>query len=277
LFGIENHVFYLIDHDHYRYLSLNSTMNIPFNVEIVQFTWIDDTAKFSYQYNTSTTNVNSLLSPVLNIENNGSVPKQLSNFSILFPCVPTAKVDSFVNCSVLFHFYKPNHNSSSSFINLKFRKQCLKGQYLKINESTLTLFYNADLTNSFFIQKSQLQSLTSKDLMTVLTYSMMVAFIVFMIVFSSAMILVCLYRNTVKRRRKKYSLMQKPESTNNNHHDTDGTPFQHQQLPMTFDPSTNFRGYEDTSVYSSTQYDTQFRSIADETTTQSPTLLNNII
>jgi len=133
--------------------------------------------------------------------------------------------------------------------------------------------------------------------MTVSAYSIMFAFIVFIIVFSSAMILFCLYRNAMKQRRKKYSLIQKPErfinpyqwsvisnvlfvdlfSTNNNHHDTDGTPFQHQQLPMTFDSSTNFRPYEDTLVYSSTQHDTQFRSIADETTTQSPALLNSII
>ncbi|CAF1476965.1 unnamed protein product, partial [Didymodactylos carnosus] len=214
--------------------------------------------KSLYQYNTTSSNLEELLSPVLDITPTGSVPRHLSNFNVYFPCISASSELESINCSITFRFYNITHNySSQSIVNLKFLKQCVKNE--KLNQSILSQFYNTAQIEAYLLTQSH-RSLSSIGVVTILGYSIIIALIVFVLVFSTAMILFCLYRKTT--RKKRHLLKAQNADTT---HDLDSIPFHHQQhpqLPAIFD-TTNCSAYED-SIYSFTQYDSQYKP-SDET------------
>ena len=120
-------------------------------------------SKLHYEYNTSSTNKQILLPPVLNIVERGIVPREISSrksrtnwileirieflaFYIFFPCLLTNRVNS----SVLFRFSNSTRNSQSSFINIKFQKSCRNDV---INQTFLNQFYNFNQINEYLIAK----------------------------------------------------------------------------------------------------------------------------
>ncbi len=115
-----------------------------------------------YEYNTSSSNEQALLRPVLNIVEKGMVPREISSkkkihlnekkifvfiaFSIFFPCLSSNRV----NCSVLFRFYNSTRNERSINLNLKFLKYCRDEM---VNRSLLTQFYNTNQINDYLLIK----------------------------------------------------------------------------------------------------------------------------
>jgi hypothetical protein len=187
--------------------------------------------KLYYEYNTSSSNEQVLLRPVLNIIEKGIVPREISSknkidlnnkklwccfiiaFSIFFPCL----LSNRVNCSVLFRFYNSTTNHTSMFVNLKFLKYCREET---LNTSLLTQFYNTNQMNEYLLMKerkfiklklnlskvrysysARYRDFASTTLATILAYSLVIAVVVFLLVFCTAMILFCLYRMTTKKKK----------------------------------------------------------------------------
>jgi hypothetical protein len=189
--------------------------------------------KLYYEYNTSSSNEHVLLPPVLNIGEKGIVPRDISSknkinlnkkrgffccviiaFSIFFPCLSSNRV----NCSVLFRFYNSTKNSSSINIHIKFLKYCRDEI---IDRSLLTQFYNSNQINDYllikeckffyennknFYLKYSLYSARHRDfssttIATILAYSLIIALVVFLLVFFTAMSLFCIYRITTAKKK----------------------------------------------------------------------------
>ncbi|CAF4515620.1 unnamed protein product [Rotaria sp. Silwood1] len=240
LFEVKQHRLYFINKNQFRQSAFESSLSISPNIHFVEFTWNADRANFNtsklyYEYNTSSSNEQALLRPVLNIIEKGNVPRETSTFSIFFPCLTTNRV----NCSVLFRLYNSTANHTSMFINLKFLKYCRDET---INHSLLAQFYNSNqIIEYLLIKESRHRDLASITITAIFAYSLIIAFVVFLIVFCTAISLFCLYRITIT---KKTILI----------HDNQDHPV----LPMSFDMTT----FEDVSLYSCTQYD--FTKTADE-------------
>ncbi|CAF2619161.1 unnamed protein product [Rotaria sp. Silwood2] len=191
-----------------------------------------------YDYNTSSSNEQALLRPVLNIVENGIVPRKTSTFSIFFPCLTTNRV----NCSVLFRLYNSTTNHTSMIIPLKFMKYCRDET---MNHSLLSQFYNSNQIIDYLLMKeSRHREFASITITTIFAYSLIIAFVVFLIVFCTAISLFCLFRMTTTKKTLSKDLI----------HDTQDYPI----LPASFDMTT----FEDVSLYSCTQYD--FTKTADE-------------
>ncbi|CAF0790298.1 unnamed protein product [Adineta ricciae] len=246
LYDLNDYQLYFINKNHVRQAALQSPISIPADIHFVQFTWNVDklplhhTRRIYYEYNTSSSNEHVLLRPVLNIATRGVVPRDISTFSIFFPCLTTSRV----NCSVLFRFSNSTMNSSSTIVHFTFVKHC-RDQIL--DRSLLTQFYNANELDEYFLLKESLhRNFAPTTLATILAYSLLIALVVFLLVFCTTMGLFCLYRmSTTPNKQKCENLI------DNNNQD-------HPTLPMTFDMTT----FEDVSLYSCTQYD--FMKTADE-------------
>lgn len=134
-------------------------------------------------------------------------------FSVFFPCLSKEQV----NCSVLFRFYNSTKPSQTISIDLKFLKSC---QDEVINRSRLTEFYHSNQLDEYFSLKecksmaqftefSQInflssvhhRSLAPVTLVTILAYSLIIASIVFLLVFCTAMSLFCIYRMTISKKK----------------------------------------------------------------------------
>jgi hypothetical protein len=135
-------------------------------------------------------------------------------FSIFFPCLSSVQV----NCSVRFRFYNSTTKNKSMSIKLKFLKYC-RDEF--INRSLLTQFYNPNQINDYFLIKeckfiksnlffirllysylARFRNFTSTTIATILAYSLMIALVVFLLVFCTAMSLFCLYRMTATKKKK---------------------------------------------------------------------------
>jgi hypothetical protein len=180
---LKEYQLYFIQENQIRYSSLKSSLSVPANVHFVQLTWSEDRfdvdtvsyleyisinilfflkPKLYYEYNTSSSNEQALLRPVLNIIEKGIVPREISSknkinsnekigsyfvitaFRIFFPCLSINRV----NCSVVFRFYNSTTNRTSLFVNLMFLKSCRDEL---IDRSVLTQFYNSNQTNDFLL------------------------------------------------------------------------------------------------------------------------------
>ncbi|CAF0822291.1 unnamed protein product [Adineta steineri] len=243
LYDLNGHQLYFINENQIRQAALESALVISPDIHFLQLTWNQDrsdinTPKLHYEYNTSSSNEQVLLRPVLNIAEQGIVPRKTSAFSIFFPCVSSQRV----NCSILFRFYNATTNHSSMIINLKLLKYC---QDQTINSSVLKQFYSTNQINDYLLMKqSNYRDFASTTLATILAYSLVIAIVVFLLVFCTAMSLFCLYRMTTTKHKKSENLIDDNQD--------------HPALPMTFDMTT----FEDVSLYSCTQYD--FMKTADE-------------
>ncbi|CAF0754080.1 unnamed protein product [Rotaria sordida] len=244
LFELKEHRLYFINENRIRQSAFESSLSVSANIHFVEFTWNEDRfdidkSKLYYEYNTSSSDEQSLLRPVLNIIEKGIVPKEISTFSILFPCLTTNRI----NCSVLFRLYNSTTNHTTMIINLKFLKYCRIET--TINQSVLSQFYNSNqIMDYLLIKESRHRDFTSITITTIFTYSLIIAFVVFLIVFCTAISLFCLYRLTTTN---------KTISNDLSHDNQD-----HPALPMSFDMTT----FEDVSLYSCTQYD--FTKTTDE-------------
>ncbi|CAF2855747.1 unnamed protein product [Rotaria sp. Silwood2] len=243
LFELKEHRLYFINGNQIRQSAFESSLLVSANIHFVEFTWNNerldiDTSKLYYDYNTSSSNEQALLRPVLNIVENGIVPRKTSTFSIFFPCLTTNRV----NCSVLFRLYNSTTNHTSMIIPLKFMKYCRDET---MNHSLLSQFYNSNQIIDYLLMKeSRHREFASITITTIFAYSLIIAFVVFLIVFCTAISLFCLFRMTTTKKTLSKDLI----------HDTQDYPI----LPASFDMTT----FEDVSLYSCTQYD--FTKTADE-------------
>ncbi|CAF3195777.1 unnamed protein product [Rotaria socialis] len=243
LFELKGYQLHFIDENQIRQTALETPLLVSTDMHFVEFTWNahslkTDTSHIYYQYNTSSSNEQILLQPVLNINEKGIVPREVSTFAIFFPCLTTNRV----NASVIFRFYNSTANDISTTINLKFLKYCRDAT---INNSLLAQFYNSDQINSYIlIKESRSRDLFSISIATIFAYSLIIAVAVFLIVFCTAITLFCLYRMTTENKKM-------PNDAIDNYQD-------HPELPVSFDMTT----FEDVSLYSCTQYD--FTKTADD-------------
>ncbi|CAF4285921.1 unnamed protein product [Rotaria socialis] len=243
LFELKGYQLHFIDENQIRQTALETPLLVSTDMHFVEFTWNahslkTDTSHIYYQYNTSSSNEQILLQPVLNINEKGIVPREVSTFAIFFPCLTTNRV----NASVIFRFYNSTANDISTTINLKFLKYCRDAT---INNSLLAQFYNSDQINSYLlIKESRSRDLFSISIATIFAYSLIIAVAVFLIVFCTAITLFCLYRMTTENKKM-------PNDAIDNYQD-------HPELPVSFDMTT----FEDVSLYSCTLYD--FTKTADD-------------
>ncbi|CAF4151446.1 unnamed protein product, partial [Rotaria sp. Silwood2] len=182
LFELKEHRLYFINGNQIRQSAFESSLLVSANIHFVEFTWNNerldiDTSKLYYDYNTSSSNEQALLRPVLNIVENGIVPRKTSTFSIFFPCLTTNRV----NCSVLFRLYNSTTNHTSMIIPLKFMKYCRDET---MNHSLLSQFYNSNQIIDYLLMKeSRHREFASITITTIFAYSLIIAFVVFLIVF----------------------------------------------------------------------------------------------
>jgi len=134
-------------------------------------------------------------------------------FSIFFPCLSTNRV----NCSVLFRFFNSTKTSSSINIHLKFLKYCRDEI---INRSLLNQFYNSNQINDyllikeckfnqiktkqllkFYFYSARHRDFTSTTIVTIIAYSLIIALVVFLLVFCTAISLFCIYRMTTRKKK----------------------------------------------------------------------------
>ena len=140
-----------MENDRIRTSALKSPIQISPEIDFLHFTWYNDRAHLSYEFNSSSTDLDIVLAPLLSIAEKGHVPRHASSktsrrmfvlksietfplaFTVFFPC----RQKRSANVSIVFHFF----NATEPIVTIRLEKSC---RLQPINRSLLNEFARID-------------------------------------------------------------------------------------------------------------------------------------